>query len=134
MARFGVARRAGERGSLTRLVTAKQPTPIHIHTSRLQEDEPFKKTAEGLGMDPKELRALNADRIKGLQLSAWVKKDTWLQIKPLDEPEEAILAAGLPKPPPLLHLVNRVVAIDGEDDYSYWHRVLAALAPSRVCV
>ena len=85
-------------------------------------------------MDPKKLRALNADRIKGLQLSAWIKKDTWLQIKPLDEPEEAILAAGLPKPPPLLHLVNRVVAIDGEDDYSYWHRVLAAPAPSRVCV
>ena len=54
MARFGVARRAGERGPLTRLVIAKQPIPVHIHTSRLQEDAPFKKTAEGLGMDPKE--------------------------------------------------------------------------------
>ena len=48
---------------------------------QVTEDRPFKKEAEALGLDPRYLRDLNASRLKGLQLSAWLKKDTWLQVR-----------------------------------------------------
>ena len=48
-------------------------------------------------------------RLKGLQLSAWLKKDTWLLVKPLEE--GAPDPTNEPKPPPQMHLVNRVVQV-----------------------
>jgi len=92
------------------------------------EDTPFKKEAERLGLEPRYLRDLNASRLKGLQLSSFLKSDTWLQIKPLEEVTPMQSAA---KPAPI-HLVNRVVQIDGEDDYEYWY-VLTYLPDLQWC-
>ena len=100
----------------------------------------FKKEAERLGLDPKYLRDLNGTRLKGLQLSSLLKKDTWLQVRPLDEvtggpPEEGAAGGGAAH---TAHMVNRVVRIDGEDDYEYWYvptfvpdLLAPSLAPSR---
>ena len=49
----------------------------------VSDDTPFKKEAERLGLDPRYLRDLNAPRLKGLQLSSFLKKDTWLQVRPV---------------------------------------------------
>ena len=91
------------------------------------EDIPFKKEAEKLGIEARELRDINCQRLKGLQLSSFLKKDTWLQIKPLDD------VAPLEEPKKVeLHLVNRVVQIDGEDDYEFWY-VLTYLPDLQWC-
>ena len=83
------------------------------------EDLPFKRQAELLGMDAKLLRDLNAARLKGLQLSSLLKKDTWLQIKSLDE--LGTFPAEEEDERKQAHaMVNRVVQIDGEDDYEFW--------------
>ena len=109
------------------------------------EDMPFKKCAEGLNIDPKLLRDLNNERIKGLQLSSFVKKDTWLQIKDAEElalldksgppgvPEEEGAISAAAKNLPTMYLSNRVVQIDGEgDDYAYWY-VLTYLPDLQWC-
>ena len=92
------------------------------------EDTPFKKEAESLNIDPRTLRDLNAAHLKGLQLSSLLKKDTWLQIKPLDE-MEAYAEAEEAK----ATMLNRVVQIDGEgDDYEFWY-VLTYLPDLQWC-
>ena len=92
------------------------------------EDTPFKKEAERLSVEPRYLRDLNAGRLKGLQLSSFLKAATWLQIKPMEE-VTPLQAAAKPTPS---HLVNRVVQIDGEDDYEYWY-VLTYLPDLQWC-
>ena len=75
-------------------------------------------------MDPRHLRDLNAERFKGLSLSSLLMKDTWILTKSLDGyavPDE------LKEKTDPRHLVNRVVQIDGEDDYAFWR----ARAPRR---
>ena len=83
----------------------------------VKEDISFKKEADALGVDPKYLRDLNKDRLKGLQLSSLLRADTWLQTKPLEEVPAADGSVKVERP----HLVNRVVQIDGEDDYEFWY-------------
>ena len=65
---------------------------------------------------------MNAGHLKGLQLSSLLKKDTWLQIKPLVEVGQYDAAKpGALGEQRIEHLINRVVQIDGEDDsYEYW--------------
>ena len=50
-----------------------------------------------------------------MQLSSLLKKDTWLQIKPLEEVEDY-----KEEEQKQTAMVNRVVQIDGEDDYEFW--------------
>lgn len=90
----------------------------------------FKKEADNLGILPSQLLSLNTGRLKGLQLSAWLKRDTWLRVKP----GEGVGAADSEAPPPpQMHLVNRVVQIDGEDDsYAFWY-VLTYLPDLQWC-
>ena len=87
-------------------------------------DTTFKREAEALGIDSRHLQELNADRLKNLQLSSLLMKDTWILTKSLDGyavPDE------LKEKTDPRHLVNRVVQIDGEDDYAFWR----ARAPRR---
>ena len=94
----------------------------------VQDDTPFKKEAELLNMDARFLRDLNAKRLKGLQLSSFLKKDTWLQIKEVEEGTAPGVGGASSAPA----LVNRVVQIDGEDDYEYWY-VLTYLPDLQWC-
>merc|ERR1740124_1203504 len=86
------------------------------------EDATFKKEAASLGVEPRLLLALNTARLKGLTLSSLLLKGTTLQIA---EPPKEL------RPEPQ-QLVNRVVEIDGEDDYRYWY-VLTYLADLQWC-
>ena len=92
-------------------------------------DTTFKREAEALGIDSRHLQELNADRLKNLQLSSLLMKDTWILTKSLDGyavPDE------LKEKTDPRHLVNRVVQIDGEDDYAFWRaRAPAARAMRR---
>ena len=90
----------------------------------VQQDIPFKKLAQSLGLDGRFLRDLNSARLKGLQLSSLLKKDTHLQVRPTEENPGP---AATPRP-----LVNRVVEIDGEDDWKYWY-VLTYLPDLQWC-
>jgi len=92
----------------------------------VQENVPFKKEAQALGIDARFRRDLNSQRLKGLQLSSNLKKDTYLQIRSLDDLPPEIAAAEPPQ------LFNRVVRIDGEDDYVYWY-VLTYLPDLQWC-
>ena len=93
------------------------------------EDTPFKKEAELLGMDPRHLRDLNAEHLKGLQLSSFLKKGTRLQVRTADELSAMVGAPIVQTHAPLF---NRVVQIDGEDDYEYWY-VLTYLPDLQWC-
>ena len=121
------------------------------------EDATFKKAAASLGLEPRELLALNTARLKGLTLSSLLLKGTLLQVtapdpaqphnpaqpptppnpQPRPQPQPQPRACARPRelsPEPTLQiaeppkdlrpvpqqLVNRVVEIDGEDDYRYW--------------
>ena len=90
----------------------------------VQHDVPFKRLAASLGLDGRFLRDLNAARLKGLQLSSLLKKDTSLQVRPTEENPGP---TATPRP-----LVNRVVEIDGEDDFRYWY-VLTYLPDLQWC-
>ena len=93
----------------------------------VEEDMPFKKFAEKMSIDAKFLRDLNNVRLKGLQLSSLLKRDTWLQIKPIDEVEDYE-----EEEQKQTAMVNRVVQIDGEDDYEFWY-VLTFLPDLQWC-
>lgn len=97
----------------------------------VEEDMPFKRCADNLGIDARLLRDLNREHLKGLQLSSFLKKDTHLQIRPADAADAPAGggASTVAEPP---HLINRVVQIDGESDYEFWY-VLTYLPDLQWC-